>query len=199
MKKVLFISNQLSHIKAFHLPYLKWFKEHGYEVHVMTNAHGEQFGECDLMYDLDIVRSPFSLKNISVIRKAKKIIDYEKYEMVHCHTPMGGIIGRLCSGKIRKNGAKVLYTAHGFHFYKGAPLINRTVYYAVEKFLAKNLISDIDTLSKTGIPVCIPSNLSIEICSSGKSLDKTSFASKEKGFPLAMWILQKVQEFAHPS
>ena len=137
MEKILFVSNQLSHIKAFHLPYLKWFKDRGYEVHVMTNAHGEGLDECDVLYDLNIVRSPFSAKNIAVIRDAEKIITRENYKIVHCHTPMGGIIGRLASAKIRKKGAKVIYTAHGFHFYKGAPLINRTIYYIAEKLLVR--------------------------------------------------------------
>lgn len=41
--------------------------------------------------------------------------------MVHCNTPMGGIVTRLAARKVRKTGTKVYYTAHGFHFYKGAP------------------------------------------------------------------------------
>ncbi len=138
MKKVLFVSNVLSHIYAFHLPYIKWFKENGFEVHVMANSNGQQ-AECfDKYYDVKIERSPFSLKNLAAYKAAKKIIDSEKYDIVHCHTPMGGVIGRLASRKIRKQGAKVLYTAHGFHFYNGAPLLNRTLFYLVEKSLIKH-------------------------------------------------------------
>lgn len=137
MKKVLFVSNVLSHIYAFHLPYIKWFKEHDFEVHVMANSNGQQAEGFDKYYDVKIERSPFSLKNLAAYRAAKKIIDSEKYDIVHCHTPMGGVIGRLASRKIRKQGAKVLYTAHGFHFYKGAPLLNWLLYYPMEKMLAK--------------------------------------------------------------
>ncbi len=137
MKKVLFISNVLSHIEAFHLPYLAWFKEKGYEVHVMTNAEGKKVDFCDQLFDIRIERSPFNFKNLSALKAAKKIIRAEKYDIIHAHTPMGGVIGRLASIRARKSGTKVLYTAHGFHFYKGAPKINWILYYTMEKFLAK--------------------------------------------------------------
>jgi len=90
----------------------------------------------DKYYDVKIERSPFSLKNFAAYKTAKKIINAEQYDMVHCHTPMGGVIGRLASRKIRKQGAKVLYTAHGFHFYKGAPKINWLLYFNMERWLA---------------------------------------------------------------
>ena len=138
MKKVLFVSNVLSHINAFHIPYLKWFHDNGYIVHVMTNANVGTIPEyCDKLYDIKIARSPFSAGNISALKKAKQIINSEKYNIVHCHTPMGGVVGRLASRDVRKNGTKVLYTAHGFHFFKGAPLYYWLVYYSVEKFLAR--------------------------------------------------------------
>ncbi len=137
MKKVLFISNVLSHIEAFHLPYLDWFKNRGYEVHVMTNANGKSVNFCDKLFDIGIERSPFNVKNITAIRKAKQIIAAENYDIIHSHTPMGGVVGRLASIRARKKGSKILYTAHGFHFYKGAPKLNWILYYTMEKFLAK--------------------------------------------------------------
>lgn len=136
MKKVLFVSNVLSHIYAFHLPYIKWFKENGFEVHVMANSNGQKADGFDKYYDVKIERSPFSLKNFAAYKEAKRIIDSEQYDIVHCHTPMGGVIGRLASRRIRKRGAKVLYTAHGFHFYSGAPKVNWLLYYTMEKLLA---------------------------------------------------------------
>lgn len=137
MKKVLFISNVLSHIEVFHLPYLKYFSQKGYEVHILTNAGDKKADYCDKLYNINISRSPFSLKNISALRRAKKIIDFEKYDIIHCHTPMGGVIGRLAASNLRKKGAKIIYTAHGFHFYKGAPLLNWLIYFPAEKYLAK--------------------------------------------------------------
>lgn len=137
MKKILFVSNVLSHIRAFHLPYINYLRSKGYIVHILTNANGADAPYCDKLYDLEIARSPYKLRNIMIINQAKRIITNEKYDLIHCHTPMGGVIGRIASKKARKTGTKVIYTAHGFHFYKGAPLKNWLLFYPVERHLAK--------------------------------------------------------------
>ena len=134
MKKVLFISTVLEHIEAFHKPYITWFKSQGYEVHVIANAYGKPFDLCDKLYDVAIQRSPYS--PIPAFFKVRKIINREKYDLITCHTPMGGVIARLAAKKVRKNGTKVLYTAHGFNFYKGSPKSYWILYYTMEKFLA---------------------------------------------------------------
>jgi len=131
--KVLFVATVVStHLKVFHIPYLKWFKEQGWEVHIAANID-DDMPFCDKKYNISIQRSPFKVANIKAYQQLKKIIEEEKYDLVHCHTPMGGILGRLCSRKQRKSGMKVLYTAHGFHFYKGAPVLNWLMYYPMEK------------------------------------------------------------------
>lgn len=137
MKKVLYVATVDVHIKSFHLPYLKLLHEMGYEVHVATNGI-EQFQYCDKKFTIPIKRSPYSLKNLKAINKLKKIINVENYDIIHCHTPMGSVVARLASIKARKKyGTRVIYTAHGFHFYKRAPLINWMLFYPVEWFLAK--------------------------------------------------------------
>jgi len=143
MKKVLFVATVVKlHIMVFHLPYLEWFKKNGYEVHVVARNDYENKDECkipfcDKFYDLPFGRLPFNKNNVHVQRELKKIIDGNKYELVHCHTPMGGAIGRLAAREARKNGTKVFYTAHGFHFFKGAPIKNWLFYYPIEKWLSK--------------------------------------------------------------
>ena len=135
MKKVLFVANISKHILRFHLPYLKWFKEHGFETHVAAGGN-EEIPWCDVKHKVSIERSPFSLKNIRAHKELKKIIEANQFALVHGHTPMGGVLARTASVAARKNGTKVLYTAHGFHFYKGSPLANWLLYYPVEKYLA---------------------------------------------------------------
>jgi len=143
MKKVLFVATVVKlHIMVFHLPYLEWFKKNGYEVHVAARNDYENKDECkipfcDKFYDLPFGRLPFNKNNVHVKRELKKIIDGNKYQLVHCHTPMGGVIGRLAAREARKNGTKVFYTAHGFHFFKGAPTKNWLIYYPIEKWLSK--------------------------------------------------------------
>lgn len=136
MKKVLFVATITKHITTFHLPYLKMFKEHGYEVHVATDDDA-QIPYCDVHHKISIRRNPFKIDNLKAIKQLKKIINEEKFDIVHCHTPMGSVVARLAAKKARKNGTRVIYTAHGYHFYKGAPLINWLLYYPVEKWLAR--------------------------------------------------------------
>ena len=138
LKKVLFVATVDSHIRHFHIPYLKYFKEKGYEVHVATaNDENEKFDYCDKKHTVTFERCPFKPNNIKAIKQMKKLFEEEKFDVVHCHTPMGGVVTRIAAKNFRKNGLKVFYTAHGFHFYKGAPLVNWLVYYPVEKWLAR--------------------------------------------------------------
>lgn len=138
MKKVLFIATVDSHIKHFHIPYLKYFKELGYEVHVATGEDGE-IEYCDRKITIPIKRNPIKIGNLKAIKQLKKEIEKEKYDIIHCHTPMGSVITRIAAKKARKKyNTKVFYTAHGFHFYKGAPLLNWIIYYPVEKWLSKH-------------------------------------------------------------
>lgn len=135
-KKVLFVATQDIHFDAFHLPTFEWFKENGYKVHTAA-VGGLTLPFVDHRHEIAIQRSPFSLKNIAAYRELKKILDDQSYQLIHCHTPMGGVLSRLAARHTRLQGTKVLYTAHGFHFCKGSPLINWMVYYPVEKSLAR--------------------------------------------------------------
>ena len=136
MKKILFTATVDSHILQFHIPYLQWFKEQGYEVHVATNGD-EKIPYCDVKHKIPFERSPIKINNIKAIFKLKKIIENEKFDIIHCHTPMGSVVTRLAAKNARKKyGTKVIYTAHGFHFFKGASLLNWIIFYPIEKYLS---------------------------------------------------------------
>ncbi len=161
MKKVLFVATVDSHIRHFHIPYLKYFHDKGYEVHVATSDdEGEKFDFCDVKHKITMERSPFKVNNIKAIGQMVELIKSEEFDIIHCHTPMGGVVTRLAVRKLRcgslkkghnsaqnapdgENGVwspnkmQVIYTAHGFHFYKGAPFINWAIYYPIEKWLSK--------------------------------------------------------------
>lgn len=142
MKKILFTAKTVkSHILVFHIPFLKWFKENGYEVHVAASddfAEGEEkyIPYCDKYYDVSFSRSVLSADNIKATKQTKKILDDNYYELIHCHTPVAAAITRICAMKARKQGTKVIYTAHGFHFYEGAPILNWILFYPIERLLA---------------------------------------------------------------
>jgi len=136
VNKILYCATVDYHFKAFHLPYMKWFKELGWEVDVA--AAGEiDLPYTDRKYNIPIKRSPYDKSNIDAYRILKEIIDKNDYNIIHCHTPLGGVLTRLAARQARKKGTKVMYTAHGFHFCKGAPLLNWFVYYPIERYLSR--------------------------------------------------------------
>lgn len=142
-KKVLFVATVVQkHIMVFHLPYLNWFKQNGYETHVCAANDYENKVECnipfcDYFFELPFEREPLNIKNLTAYKQLREILSINKYEVIHCHTPVGGVIGRLAAHNTKNVNTKVIYTAHGFHFYKGAPLVNWLLYYPVEKWLAR--------------------------------------------------------------
>lgn len=101
-------------------------------------ANGQmELPHVDAKFDIPFERSPFKLQNLKVYRRLKSVIDENQYDMIHCHTPMGGVLARLAARRARKRGTRVLYTAHGFHFCKGASYINWLMYYPIEKMLSR--------------------------------------------------------------
>ena len=153
MKKALIATSVASMIDQFNMPNIRLFIELGYEVTVAAN-----FAECGSItkaradelvkrlkeMGVTVVNTPIPRK-ISALggifksyRKIKKLSRANKYDIVHCHSPIGGAITRLAVRKERKEGqTKTVYTAHGFHFYKGAPKKNWMLYYPVEKLCAR--------------------------------------------------------------
>ena len=141
-RRVLFAASVLrGHILVFHLPYMRWFQQQGYEVHVCARNDTKEacpaVPNCDRYVDLPFERSPLSPGNIRVYRRLKQLIEGEEYALIHCHTPTGGMMARLCARAARKRGTRVIYTAHGFHFFERAPLRNWLLYYTAERFLAR--------------------------------------------------------------
>ena len=136
MKKVLFVENSAGFCK-FNAPYMNWFKEQGWQVDHAAPGIEEKFAYgVTHHYDIDIHRSPFSLQNIKAIKQLKRLIDHENYDLVHCHTEMGGFCARIAAASARKRGCKVIYTSHNYPFYKGASFIAWTVFYPIERMLA---------------------------------------------------------------
>lgn len=129
--KILYTASTESHLRSFHLPYLKWFKDSGYEVHVAYGG-GNSLPFVDKVWNISFDRFPISNRNRKAYKKLKEIIDKNNYKLIHTHTPSASVVTRLASFEARKNGTQVLYTAHGFHFFKGAPLKNWLVFYPIE-------------------------------------------------------------------
>lgn len=143
MKKALLVTHVSGFVPQFEMGNVKILQEMGYEVHYASNYHNPSYGDDNhrldgtgiIRHQVDFERSPYSLKNLTAYRQLKKLMEEERFDLVHCHTPMGGALARLAARKTKTG--PVIYTAHGFHFFKGAPLINWLVYYPVERWLSR--------------------------------------------------------------
>lgn len=140
--KVLLTATVQSHICQFHKPLVEVLHKHGCEVHVaardnLAEKNGLKLDFVEKVYAIPFARSPKSKDNIQAYKELKNIINKGNYDVIHCNTPMGGIITRLAARQARKQGTKVYYTAHGFHFYKDAPKKNWIIFYPIEKFFSR--------------------------------------------------------------
>lgn len=135
VKKVLFVAKVDSHIRHFHLPYLEWFKSNNYEVHVASEGN-DIIPFTDVKHDVVFGTNPFS-KDVKKNRlKLSKILAENEYEIIHTHTAVASVLVRQVVKKM-KNRPRVIYTAHGFHFYKGGPKTDWIKYYFVEKYYSR--------------------------------------------------------------
>lgn len=137
--RVLYVSTISNTINAFLMPHIELLIDHGYEVDVACNIDRKidvrlTKRNCKV-FDIEFYRSPLSKQNYLAYKKLKKLIQDEQYDLVHTHTPVASVCVRLACMSMKN--VKVIYTAHGFHFFKGAPLINWLLYYPIECWLAR--------------------------------------------------------------
>ena len=145
MKRALIVTTTSGFLSQFELNNVRLLQERGYQIHYATNFGVPIYEVQDeklrnmgvVLHHISIEKNPFKIKkNIWALRELIRIIDREEVDVVHCHNPNGGVLGRLAAA-LSKRKPYVIYTAHGFHFFQGAPLKSWLFYYPVEKFLAR--------------------------------------------------------------
>ena len=147
--RVLMVATVAATIGSFNMENIKILQNMGFQVDVAADftdesvwpsekiiAFKERLSDMGVEYiQLNFSRSAFSVcRHISSYKEAVSLLNEKKYRFIHTHTPIASAIIRLAA---HKTGTKVIYTAHGFHFYKGAPLKNWLVFYPIEKWLSK--------------------------------------------------------------
>ena len=150
-KKALMTASVASMIDLFNRNNIQILQEMGYEVHVAAN-----FKEGNITSDervrefrkelkqngvkvihVPIPRSIFRIKDILISYfQLKKLCGKENYALVHTQSPIGGVVARMAAASSRETGTRIIYTAHGFHFFQGAPLQNWLLFYPIEKLLS---------------------------------------------------------------
>ncbi len=194
-KKALIVTTVSGFVPQFEMNNVRILQELGYEVHYASNFRNPGYGNDNSRlagtgircHQIDLERSPFRFHPaLRAYRQLKALLEREHFELIHCHTPMGGAIGRLAAAAVNRgyqkcaaqkekqekqsgksagkrrcgkttfcvkdenkrntegstskrqiSQSRVIYTAHGFHFYRGAPLINWLLYYPAERWLAR--------------------------------------------------------------
>lgn len=139
MKKVLFCASVYQHLSAFHKPYMRWFLEKGYEVHAVGSNNLGRKDELEEMgvicHDIDFARLPFSRENLKAYKQLSNLFSEYYFELIHTHTPTASLLIRHAAFKAKQG--KIIYTAHGFHFFEGASKKNWLLFYPAEKMAAK--------------------------------------------------------------
>ena len=138
--KILYVTT-IGGTMNFFNSFIKQLINEGHTIDIATNERNSKVPACYhewgcKVHQIDTSRSPLNKGNVKAIRQLNFLVEQEKYDIVHCHTPVAAMCTRLACRKARKEGTMVFYTAHGFHFYKGAPLKNWMLYYPVEKICA---------------------------------------------------------------
>ena len=149
MKRVLMLASVASMIDQFNMPNIALLQKLGYEVDVACNfiegntCSDERVAELKQKlqdmhvrcYQIDFARNIKHMgQNMRALRQVESLMKQNRYAFCHCHSPIGGVVARIAGHRTK---TKVIYTAHGFHFYQGAPVMNWLVYYPVEKMLSR--------------------------------------------------------------
>lgn len=150
-KKALQLASAASMIDQFNIQNIQILKSLGYSVDVIAdftnpgtitveraNDLKKRLEDMNVrVFDVAIPRSLNPHSILSAYKKVKELLNKENYKLLHCHSPIGGVIARQAAKGKRKDGLKVIYTAHGFHFYDGAPLKNWLIFYPIEKHYSR--------------------------------------------------------------
>jgi len=150
--KALILASVASMIDLFNMDNISILKELGYSVDVATNfeygsiTSQDRVNEFRNELEKDEIKTfqmpiPRNITNMGIIksyRLLKILVNENQYRIIHCQSPIGGVVCRLaCRSSRKKYGTKVIYTAHGFHFFKGARKIAWLIFYPIEKFCSR--------------------------------------------------------------
>jgi len=138
-KKVMMIATTDNMIWQFMLPHIRHLQENGNVVEVVCARTGFWFDELIekhnlVVHEINFARNPLKFSNFKAYKKLKQLQKERNFDLVYCQQPVGGLMGRLVGKKFK---IPVIYTAHGFHFFKGCSFKNKMIYKTVEKWLSK--------------------------------------------------------------
>lgn len=138
-RKVLFVATVYTHLAAFHVPFIRLLQSWGCEVHAAASPAEGRKDEVEeagaVCHDIPFARSLTSSQNWRAYRELRALLGRERYDLIHVHTPVAAWLTRLAAHRSRQG--PVLYTAHGFHFFRGAPPTHWLLFYPAERIAAR--------------------------------------------------------------
>lgn len=138
MTKVLVVATSEVHLNVFHVPYLSLLAKMGATVDIAVEIRRNQpVPHVRKIYNLPFKRTLVSFQVFIALIRLRRLLLLGGYDMVHCHTPIPAALTRIAARSLRKAGLVVMYTAHGFHFYKGAPWYQYKPFFWAERYLAR--------------------------------------------------------------
>ena len=143
-KRILITSTDLMMVQ-FLVPHVINLSENGFHVEIACSNVGGRVEEIrsklkNYVKKIHIVRlkrSPLAPVNFAGYHDMKRIINTGHYDLIWTNEPVMGVVTRLAARSARKNGTKVMYMTHGFHFFKGAPKKNWLIFYNIEQWASK--------------------------------------------------------------
>ena len=133
--KVLFTASTYSHIVNFHLPYLQWFQQQGWEVHAACGGAPQELPFADRVIHLPLEKSMGSPKNFQAAALLRRIIRQEGYGLVSTHTALAAFFTRLALAGLGERPA-VANMVHGYLFDQDTPALKRQLLLAAERMTA---------------------------------------------------------------
>ena len=199
--RILFVTTLDLQIQTFHERTIRDLSMMGHTIDAATNGdYTTDF--IHKKYKIPFNRNPLHPDNFKAASILRKLINENKYDIISCHSPTGGFYGRFAA---KGTDTKVIYTAHGFHFWKGSPLINRLAYKNMEKLAAHwtdTLVTinpeDFEaakhfTYKPEGGPVYIP-GVGVDIKSIQDLRCDRSLVLKDLGIPESSFVIYSIGE-----
>lgn len=142
-KRLLITSTDLMMVQ-FLVPHVINLSGQEFDIDIACSEVGNRFNEVENklsqyvrhIYKVSLQRSPLSKNNINGYHEMQQIINNGKYDFIWTNEPVMSVVTRLAARQARKQGTKLIYMAHGFHFFNGAPKLNWMIYYPIERIMA---------------------------------------------------------------
>lgn len=179
MKNILYVTTVSSTINAFLVPHIKDLIKKGNIVDCAASLNRSlDKSLIDLgvnFFDIPFSRNPLDPRNLIAFKSLMNLQKLKNYDIVHVHTPVAAFYGRLL--KLKFKNLRTIYTAHGFHFYHGAPKVNWIIYYPIEKIMS-NFTDTIITMNEEDYKYALKFNIKNTYKISGVGLDLSKYNPK---------------------